>query len=151
MNITIISVGKLKKKYFRQAEEEYSKRISKHCKLRCVEVADEKAPENLSEVEIDRIKEKEAKKILNYIEGNHYLVALVIRGRELTTEILKTNIKKIACEESRDIVFVIGGSLGLSETIIKRANLKLSFSKMTFPHQLMKIILMEQLSRLCRE
>lgn len=150
MNIIVISVGKLKEKHFRQAVEEYSKRINKYCKLRCIEVADEKAPVNLSRVEIKKIKDKEAKKILHYIEDNQFVIALVIKGEILSTKMLASKIKTIDCEENRNIIFVIGGSLGLSELIIKRANFNLSFSRMTFPHQLMKIILLEQVCRLCR-
>jgi len=151
IDITIISVGKLKEKHFREAEKEYLNKKRKHFKLRCIEVADEKAPANLSRVEIKKIKDKEAKKILHYIKDAHFVIALVIKGEILSTKMLANKIKTIDCEESRNIVFVIGGSLGLSELIIKRANFSLSFSRMTFPHQLMKIILLEQICRLCRE
>ncbi len=150
MNITIISVGKLKEKYFREAEKEYFNKIRKHFKLRCIEVADEKAPANLSRVEIKKIKDKEAKKILQYVKDAHFVIALVIKGEILSTKMLATKIRTIACEENRNVVFVIGGSLGLSELITNRANFNLSFSRMTFPHQLMKIILLEQVCRLCR-
>ena len=97
---------------------------------------------------MEKIKDKEAKKILNYIEDNHYVIALVIKGEEVSTRMLASRIKKIDREMNRDIVFVIGGSLGLSEGILTRADFKLSFSRMTFPHQLMKVIRMEQLCRL---
>lgn len=150
MNITIISVGKLKEKHLREAEKEYLNKIRKHFKLRCIEVADEKVPANLSIVEIKKIKDKEAKKILHYIEDNQFVIALVIKGEILSTKMLATKIKTIDCEKNRNIIFVIGGSLGLSELITKRANFNLSFSRMTFPHQLMKIILLEQVCRLCR-
>ncbi|MGE4572540.1 MAG: 23S rRNA (pseudouridine(1915)-N(3))-methyltransferase RlmH [Candidatus Izemoplasmatales bacterium] len=146
MKIKIISVGKIKEKYFKNAIDEYSKRISKYSKLEFLEVPDEKAPESLSDKDMEIIKDKEGEKILSKI-NNEYIIVLDIFGNQLDSIDLSKKIIDIFSYQSSDIVFIIGGSLGLSKQVIDKANLKLSFSKLTFPHQLMKVLLLEQIYR----
>lgn len=150
MNISIISVGKIKEKYLKLGIEEFSKRLSKYSKLEFIELDDEKCPENLSEKDILIVKEKEGNKILSKIKNNSYVIALAIDGKNLSSEELAEKISSLAVSGKSYITFVIGGSLGLSDDVLKRANYKLSFSKMTFPHQLMKLILLEQVYRAFR-
>ena len=147
MNITIASVGKIKEKYLEDGIKEYAKRLSKYCKLNFIEVPDEKAPEKLSEQEENIIKNKEGQKLLSKIKENTYLIALAIDGEQLTSEKFSEKIDKLEVDGVSHVTFIIGGSLGLSDEIIKKSNYKLSFSKMTFPHQLMKMILLEQIYR----
>ncbi|AFS79818.1 ribosomal RNA large subunit methyltransferase H [Gottschalkia acidurici 9a] len=147
MNITIASVGKIKEKYLEDGIKEYAKRLSKYCKLNFIEVQDEKAPEKLSLQEENIIKNKEGAKLLSKIKENSYLIALAIDGEQLTSEKFSEKIDKIMLDGKSDITFVIGGSLGLSDEVLKKSDYKLSFSKMTFPHQLMKMILLEQVYR----
>ena len=142
MNITVISVGKLKEKYLKLGIEEFSKRLSKYCKLDMIELDDEKCPENLSDKDMEIVKNKEGNKILSKIKNNSYVIALAIDGKNLSSEELASTISNLAVRGNSHITFVIGGSLGLSSEVLKRADYKLSFSKMTFPHQLMKIILL---------
>ena len=150
MNISIISVGKIKEKYLKLGIEEFSKRLSKYSKLEFIELDDEKCPENLSEKDVLIVKEKEGNKILSKIKNNSYVIALAIDGKNLSSEELAEKISSLAVSGKSHITFVIGGSLGLSDDVLKRANYKLSFSKMTFPHQLMKLILLEQVYRAFR-
>ncbi len=150
MNISIISVGKIKEKYLKLGIEEFSKRLSKYSKLEFIELDDEKCPENLSEKDILIVKEKEGNKILSKIKNNSYVIALAIDGKNLSSEELAEKISSLAVSGKSHITFVIGGSLGLSDDVLKRADYKLSFSKMTFPHQLMKLILLEQVYRAFR-
>jgi len=150
MNITVISVGKIKEKFIVDGIKEYSKRLSKYCKLKIIEVDDEKAPENLSEAEMKIIKNKEGEKILNKINSNTYIIALAIEGKNLSSEQLSSKIDELALNGQSDITFIIGGSLGISDEVLKKSHFKLSFSKMTFPHQLMKLILLEQIYRAFR-
>lgn len=147
MNIQIVTVGKLKEKYIKEAVGEYSKRLSKYCKLEMVEVPDEKAPENLSNAEAELIKNKEGQGILKHIRDDAYVISLEIMGRMLSSEGLADHMNSLALKGKSNITFVIGGSLGLSEQVSKRADFHLSFSLMTFPHQLMKVILLEQIYR----
>ncbi|MFR6018954.1 MAG: 23S rRNA (pseudouridine(1915)-N(3))-methyltransferase RlmH [Paraclostridium sordellii] len=147
MNITIISVGKLKEKYLKLGIEEFSKRLSKYCKLDMIELDDEKCPENLSDKDMEIVKNKEGQKILSKIKNNSYVIALAIDGKNLSSEELANTISKLAVRGISHITFIIGGSLGLADEVLKRADYKLSFSKMTFPHQLMKLILLEQVYR----
>ena len=147
MNISIISVGKLKEKYLKLGIEEFSKRLSKYCKLDLIELEDEKCPENLSEKDMEIVKNKEGQRILSKIKNNSYVIALAIDGKNLSSEELADTISKLAVRGNSHITFIIGGSLGLSDEVLKRADYKLSFSKMTFPHQLMKLILLEQVYR----
>lgn len=150
MNISVISVGKLKEKYLKLGIEEFSKRLSKYCKLDLIELEDEKCPENLSEKDMEIVKNKEGQRILSKIKNNSYVIALAIDGKNLSSEELADTISKLAVRGNSHITFIIGGSLGLSDEVLKRADYKLSFSKMTFPHQLMKLILLEQVYRAFR-
>jgi len=147
MNIRIIAVGKIKEKYIQEGIKEYSKRLSNYCSLEIIEVDDEKAPENLSAKERQAIKEKEGDRILSKIPQNSFIISLEIQGREISSEELSKRIENLMIEGNSDITFIIGGSLGLSDTVSGKSNFKLSFSKMTFPHQLMRMILLEQIYR----
>ncbi|EES91942.1 23S rRNA (pseudouridine(1915)-N(3))-methyltransferase RlmH [Clostridium botulinum] len=150
MNITIICVGKLKEKYLKQAIDEYSKRLSRYCKLNIVELNDEKTPDNASEKDELIIKQKEGMRILSHIKDSMYVIALDIKGKMVTSEELADLINDLGVRGNSNIALVVGGSLGLDEEILHRANYKLSFSKMTFPHQLMRVILLEQIYRAYR-
>ena len=150
MNITIISVGKLKEKYLKQAIDEYSKRLSRYCKLDIIELPDEKTPDNASEKEELQIKEKEGQLILSKVKENAYVVAMDLKGKQLTSEELSSFVENCGVMGNSNITFIIGGSLGLSQQVINRANYKLCFSKMTFPHQLFRVMLLEQIYRAFR-
>ena len=150
MNISIITVGKLKEKYLKQGIEEYSKRLSAYAKIDIIEIPDEKAPETLSEQEMLQVKGKEGERILAKIPDDAHVIALAIEGKMKSSEELADTLDKLATYGKSKIVFVIGGSLGLSRDVMKRANDTLSFSKMTFPHQLMRLILVEQVYRAFR-
>jgi len=146
MKITIIAVGKIKEKYLVEGIKEYSKRLSKYTKLEIIEIPDEHAPENLSKKELDIIKDKEGKKIESRIKDS-YVIALAIKGVMFTSPELANKIEDIKTYNSSHITFIIGGSLGLSNSVLRKANLLMSFSEMTFPHQLMRLILLEQIYR----
>ena len=148
MRITVVCVGKIKEKFYTQAVEEYSKRLSRYCKLDIVELADEKTPDNASDVE--QIKNKEGERILSAIKDDAYVCALAIEGKMLDSVELSEKIDRLGIEGTSNITFVIGGSLGLADAVLKRADYKLSFSRMTFPHQLMRVILLEQIYRAYR-
>ena len=150
MNITIITVGKLKEKYLKQGIEEYLKRLSAYAKIDMIELADEKAPETLSDIEMEQIKEKEGQRILPKIHPDAHVIALAIEGKLKSSEELAGTIDKLATYGTSKICFIIGGSLGLSKEVMKRADEALSFSRMTFPHQLMRLILVEQVYRAYR-
>lgn len=150
MKITIITVGKVKESYFRGAIEEYSKRLSKYCKLDIVEVADEKTPDKASETEEEQIKAKEAERIMKHVRDDAYVIALAIEGKQLDSVELAEKIDKLGVQGKSHIQFIIGGSLGLHPSVLSRVDYKLSFSKMTFPHQLMRVILLEQIYRAYR-
>ena len=147
MKITICCVGKIKEKFYSQAIEEYSKRLSKYCKLEIKEAADEKTPDSASDTVNRMIKEKEGDRLLSFIKDDSYVIALAIDGKMLDSVELSEKIDNLMLSGKRDIVFVIGGSLGLDKRVLDRADYKLSFSKMTFPHQLMRVILLEQIYR----
>lgn len=147
MKITILCVGKIKEKFYRDAIEEYKKRLSKYCKLEIVEVADEKTPENASPIEEEKIKQKEAERMEKYLKQGAYIVALAIDGKMLDSVELANKIDKLGITGTSHIIFIIGGSLGIADSILSRADYKLSFSKMTFPHQLMRVIFLEQIYR----
>ena len=150
MNITIITVGKLKEKYLKQGIEEYLKRLTAYAKVEIIELPDEKAPETLSDIEMIQIKDKEGERILSKINPDAHVIALAIEGKMKTSEELADTIDKLGTYGKTKITFVIGGSLGLSQQVMKRADEALSFSKMTFPHQLMRLILVEQIYRAYR-
>lgn len=147
MKITVICVGKIKEKFYTQAIMEYSKRLSRYCKLEIVELADEKTPENAGEQVNLNIKAKEGDRILSTIKDDTYVIALAIEGKMLDSVELSQKIEKLGINGTSNITFVIGGSLGLDKRVLDRADYKLSFSKMTFPHQLMRVVLLEQIYR----
>lgn len=147
MKIEIICVGKLKEKYLVQAIEEYTKRLSRYCKLSIIELSDEKTPDNASEKEELQIKEKEGEKILSKISESAYVVALDLQGKMLSSQELATFLADCGVRGNSHLIFIIGGSLGLSSSVLQRANCKLCFSKMTFPHQLFRVMLLEQIYR----
>ena len=147
MKITVITVGKIKEKFTRDAIAEYAKRLSKYCKLEIIEVADEKTQENASEIVCNQIRQKEGERILKYIREDAFVVTLEIKGKLLSSEELAEKIEKLGVQGTSHIIFVIGGSIGLSQEVMKKSNFALSFSKMTFPHQLMRVILLEQVYR----
>ncbi|WP_302046781.1 23S rRNA (pseudouridine(1915)-N(3))-methyltransferase RlmH [Ligilactobacillus agilis] len=147
MNIKIIGVGKLKEKYLKQGIAEYAKRLGKFCKFEIVEVPDEKAPEKLSAAEMEGVKEKEGERILAKIKDKEYVFALAIEGKERSSEEFAQEIAQLTTYGRSDITFVIGGSLGLSPAVLKRAETKISFGRFTLPHQLMRLVLSEQIYR----
>lgn len=147
MNIKIIGVGKLKEKYLKQGIAEYAKRLGKFCKFEIVEVPDEKAPEKLSVAEMEGVKEKEGERILAKIRDKEYVYALAIEGKERSSEEFAQEIAQLTTYGRSDITFVIGGSLGLSPAVLKRAETKISFGRFTLPHQLMRLVLSEQIYR----
>ena len=147
MKITVITVGKIKEKYLEDAIAEYSKRLSRYCKLEIIQVADEKTPDRASEVVETQVKDKEGERILSHIKDTAYVVALAIEGKMISSEELAELIDGLGVRGESHIQFVIGGSLGLSKKVLERADYKLSFSRMTFPHQLMRVILLEQIYR----
>ncbi|MBN2851149.1 MAG: 23S rRNA (pseudouridine(1915)-N(3))-methyltransferase RlmH [Clostridia bacterium] len=147
MNINIIAVGKIKEQYYREACEEYQKRLSVYHTVKVVEVKDEKAPEKLSHKQEIQVVETEGEKLLKHLKNNQYVIALAIEGKPLNSTAFSMKIEEIALSGKSDISFVIGGSLGLSEKVLAKADLTLSFSDMTFPHQLMRVILLEQIYR----
>ncbi len=147
INVNLVVVGKIKEKYFTMAIDEYSKRLNRYCKLNITELKDEPIPENPSATEKELVLEKEGNRILEKIDDNSYLIALCIEGKEMSSEKLAETIEFLGNSGNSKLTFVIGGSLGLSDNIKTRANLKLSFSPMTFPHQLMRVILLEQIYR----
>ena len=146
VHINIVCVGKIKEKFFRDAIEEYSKRLSRFCALTITEVADEKIPEKSNENIEEVIKQKEGINILNHIKKDSYVIALELKGTELDSVQFSQEIEKISNLNS-NITFVIGGSLGLSKDLLNRSNKQVCFSKMTFPHQLIRIFLVEQIYR----
>lgn len=147
MKITLVTVGKIKEKFYTDAIAEYAKRLSRYCKLEILQVADEKTPDKASALQEQQIKEKEGERILTQIKDGAYVIALAIQGEMLTSEQLAEKIDKLGIGGQSQIVLVIGGSLGLSDAVLKRADYQLSFSRMTFPHQLMRVILLEQVYR----
>ena len=147
MKITLITVGKIKEKYLRDAIAEYSKRLSRYCKLEIVEVADEKTPDQASETVEENIRAKEGERILKYINDDMYVITLEIDGKMLSSEEFAGKIESLGVQGKSSIAFVIGGSIGLGKEVLRRSDYTLSFSKMTFPHQLMRVILLEQVYR----
>ena len=150
MKIKIVTVGKLKEKYLVQGINEYAKRLGAYAKLEFVEVPDEKAPETLSEAQMLQIKEKEGQRILAKIKDTEYVFALAIEGTNPTSEAFAKQIDQLGIQGKSQLTFVIGGSLGLSQEVMTRSDENTSFGKMTYPHQLMKLILLEQIYRAYR-
>lgn len=149
MNINIVAVGSIKEKFFKDAVSEYAKRLSRYVKLNIIEVKDEKTPAMASALEDEKIKEVEAERILSKL-SNSYVVALTIDGKKYSSEELAKRMEKYDILSKGNLSFIIGGSLGLHKSVIDRADEKLSFSEMTFPHQLMRVILLEQIYRAYR-
>lgn len=147
MKISIVCVGKIKEKFYVEAIREYEKRLGRYCKLEICEVADEKTPDKASEALEEQIKEKEACRMEKYLSDDAYVIALAIEGKMLDSVELSQKIEKAGIQGISHIQFVIGGSLGIHKRILDRADYKLSFSKMTFPHQLMRVVLLEQIYR----
>jgi len=147
MKITLVTVGKIKEKYWKDAISEYTKRLGRYCKLDILEVADEKTPDNASRAHEEKIKQKEGERILKLIREDAYVVVLAVEGNKLTSEGVADKIDRLGISGNSHIMFVIGGSLGLSDEIMNRADYALSFSDMTFPHQMMRVILLEQIYR----
>ena len=147
MNITIVSVGKLKEKYLKMGIDEYAKRLGGYAKIDFVEVPDEKAPEQLSDAEMEMVKRKEGERILSKISDGTYVIALALDGKMKTSEQMAADLDSLMTYGKSKVAFVIGGSLGLHDDVLKRADEKLCFGKMTLPHQLMKLVLVEQIYR----
>ena len=147
MKITVITVGKIKEKYLRDAVAEYVKRLSRYCKLEIIEVADEKTPDQAGETVEEQIRDKEGERILKYIRDDMYVITLEIGGKMVSSEELADKINMLGIRGQSSVAFVIGGSIGLGREVLKRSDYALSFSKMTFPHQLMRVILLEQVYR----
>lgn len=150
MKITVITVGKLKEKFFCEAVSEYEKRLGRYCRLEIKETADEKTPEKDSEVQREQILQKEGERVGRLIPEDAFVITLEIEGKKLSSEAFAGEIERLGVSGTSHIVFVIGGSLGLHHTIKERADLAVSFSDMTFPHQLMRVILLEQIYRAYR-
>lgn len=146
LTINILCVGKIKESYLREAISEYSKRLSKYCNLNIIEVSDEKVPEKLSETIIKNIKDEEASKMLSHLKKDTYCISLDLKGKQLTSEEFSRKIEEISSISS-SITFVIGGTLGIGEDILNKSKEKICFSKMTFPHQLIRVFLLEQIFR----
>ena len=147
MKISVVAAGKIKEKYFTEAVREYSKRLSRYCRLEILEVLDEKTPEGASQAQEEQIKEREGQRILSALKEDDYVIALAIQGKRRTSPELAAHLEQLTVRGVSHLCFVIGGSLGLSEAVLARADEKLSFSDMTFPHQLMRVILLEQIYR----
>ena len=147
MRITLVCVGRIKEKYFSAAVAEYEKRLSRYCRLEIMEVADEKTPDGASEAVNRQIRQREGQRILDRIPQEAYVIALAVAGKQPDSVELAQELERLAVNGVSHIVLVIGGSLGLSPEVMQRAHAALSFSRMTFPHQLMRVILLEQIYR----
>lgn len=147
MKITVIAAGKIKEKFFDEAVREYEKRLGRYCKLEIIQVADERTPDGAGEALEGQVKDKEGERILARIKEHDYVIALAVEGEMLDSKGLAEKLGRLAVSGVSQITFVIGGSLGLSRAVMERADYRLSFSRMTFPHQLMRVILLEQVYR----
>ncbi len=150
MKITVLAVGKIKEKYFTDAVKEYSKRLGRYCKLEIIETADEKTPDSASDHENRLIRAKEGERLNKYIKNDAYVIALAINGKQISSEQFADKVDKLGVQGVSHIIFIIGGSTGLDDNILKNADEELSFSIMTFPHQMMRVILLEQIYRAYR-
>ncbi|MBE5915491.1 MAG: 23S rRNA (pseudouridine(1915)-N(3))-methyltransferase RlmH [Pseudobutyrivibrio ruminis] len=150
MNVKILCVGKIKEKFYRDAILEYSKRLSKYCNLQIIEVADEKTSETASTNEMEIVKNKEGERLLKYLKERDFVIALAIQGTQQDSVAFSKYIENLGLTGNSSVAFVIGGSLGLSNDLLARSDAQISFSKMTFPHQLMRVILLEQIYRAMR-
>ena len=147
MNILVISVGKLKEKYLKQGIAEYEKRLKPYAKVKMIEVRDEATPQNASEMEEKQIKELEGQRILEKIPEDSYIICLDLKGKELSSTDLAHTLNEQMIYGAKNIIFIIGGSLGLSEAVLKKSHLRIAFGRLTYPHQLMRLILIEQIYR----
>lgn len=147
MKITLLTVGKIKEKFYTEAIKEYSKRLSRYCKLEIIEVADERTAENASEHEEDLIRSKEGERLKKYIKDGAYVISLAIEGKQYSSEDFSEKLHTLGLHGESHIIFIVGGSIGLASEILKESKELLSFSKMTFPHQLMRVVLLEQIYR----
>lgn len=147
LSINILCVGKIKEDYLKDAIAEYSKRLSKYCNLNIIQVSDEKVPDKLSDVVIQNIKTAEAKKMMEHIKKDTYVISLDLKGKEYTSEEFSKKIENIGLNFSSNITFIIGGTLGIAQELLDISKEKICFSKMTFPHQLIRVFLLEQIFR----
>lgn len=147
MRITILCVGKIKEGYWKEAVAEYQKRLSRYCKLEMVEVSDEKTPDGASEAVENQIKEREAERLLRALKEDSYVVTMEIAGKKLNSEQFSAKLEQLGISGESHITFIIGGSLGLAPSVLQKADYRLSFSDLTFPHQMMRVILLEQIYR----
>ena len=147
ININIICVGKLKENYLKEAISEYSKRLSKYCNLKIIEISDEKLPNKINDNTIEEVKNKEGLKILENIKKDSYVFPLDLNGKQFSSEEFSEKLENIAVRGFSSITFIIGGTLGISNEVLSKANEMVCFSKMTFPHQLIRVFLLEQLFR----
>ena len=147
MKIKLVTVGKLKEKYLIQGINEYLKRLNSYAKMEIIEVPDEKAPEKLSDAEMLQVKEKEGQRILGKINDNEYVFVLAINGKQLSSEEFSKEIEQLGISGKSNLTFVIGGSLGLSDSVLQRSNQQISFGRLTYLHQLMRLVLVEQIYR----
>ena len=147
LHINIICVGKIKESFLKDAIDEYSKRLAKYCLLNIIELPDEKIPNNASEKEMLQVKEKEGQNILNNLKKESYIVCLDLKGKQYSSKEFSENLKNISVNYNSNITFIIGGSLGISQNVLNQADQLISFSKMTFPHQLFRVLLLEQIYR----
>ncbi|MDK2992471.1 MAG: rRNA (pseudouridine1915-N3)-methyltransferase [Clostridiales bacterium] len=147
MNVNVVAVGRIRERYIRDGIDEYVKRLRPYCRLNIMEVTEQQAPQDLSKADMESVKIKEGRAILEHIKGNEYIIALAIEGAMMSSERLAGYISDLMISGHSSITFIIGGSLGLSSEVLARADMLLSFSPMTFPHQLMRLILLEQLYR----
>lgn len=147
MKIKLVTVGKLKEKYLIQGINEYLKRLNSYAKMEIIEVPDEKASEKLSDAEMLQVKEKEGQRILVKINDNEYVFVLAINGKQLSSEEFSKEIEQLGISGKSNLTFVIGGSLGLSDSVLRRSNQQISFGRLTYPHQLMRLVLVEQIYR----
>lgn len=147
MKITILCVGKIKERYWKDAIAEYEKRLSRYCKLETVEVSDEKTPDGASELVENQIREKEGERLLRALKEDSYVVAMEIAGKKLTSEQFSSKLEQLGISGESHVTFLIGGSLGLAPSVLQKADYRLSFSDLTFPHQMMRVILLEQIYR----
>lgn len=150
MKITILAVGKIKEHFYTDAIKEYSKRLSRYCKLEIIEAADEKTPEHASEQEENLIRTKEGERLRKYIKDGAYVISLAIEGKQYSSEDFAQKLHMLGMHGESHIIFLIGGSIGLATELLDRSDELLSFSKMTFPHQLMRVVLLEQIYRAYR-
>ena len=147
LHINIICVGKIKEQYLKDAISEYQKRLSKYCLLNILELPDEQVPSNLNSKLTQNIKQIESNNILSHIKKDTYVICLDLTGKQYTSEEFSQKLDNIALNYNSDITFIIGGTLGMSDELLQKANEKISFSKMTFPHQLIRVFLLEQIFR----